>query len=172
MGDKSAIEWKKLDGRQLGAFKTAAKKIGISFERYKEMRDSGLKWCTFCQKWHSEEKFHTDHSRYDNLTQSCGESRNRRERENYDEKGFPKDPGPDRIKRRDGDKIQARRRINHDVEQSLRPHPDDLHCSYCGHKGENKRHEYHHHMGYRSEHHYDVIPLCSSCHREEHDNAD
>ena len=38
----------------------------------------------------------------------------------------------------------------------------------AGHKGEGRRHEYHHHLGYAAEHHYDVIVLCSICHRSEH----
>jgi hypothetical protein len=76
--------------------------------------------------------------------------------------------GPPRHDPRDGDKIQARHLINQDIKHGKRPDPDDLHCAHCGHKGPDRRHEYHHHMGYVARHHYDVIPLCSKCHHEEH----
>lgn len=73
-----------------------------------------------------------------------------------------------RGERRDGDVKQARARINRDVELGNRPAADDLHCAMCGHKGPDKIHEYHHISGYGADHHYDVIPLCSTCHHAEH----
>lgn len=75
-------------------------------------------------------------------------------------------PGPDPMPPRDGDKIQARQRINVEVRTGYRPHPNTLPCTDCGHvyaPGE-RRHEYDHHLGYAAEHHYDVEPVCSTCH--------
>jgi hypothetical protein len=67
---------------------------------------------------------------------------------------------------RDGDKVQARQRINVEVRTGQRPHPNSLPCVDCGHvwsEGE-RRHEYDHHKGYAAEHHYDVEPVCTTCH--------
>jgi hypothetical protein len=158
-------------GSRLGVEKVAAKKCGLTLEEYRLKTASGLKRCTFCEEWISVEKFNADKSRSDGLTAGCSECRNARSRETYTpiERLFDLAPGPARIARRSGDKLQARSRINHDVERGLRPNPNDLHCSKCGHKGEDRRHEYHHVMGYDEAHHYDVLPLCTTCHAgEEH----
>jgi len=74
--------------------------------------------------------------------------------------------GPHPAAPRDGDKEQARQRINVEVRTGKRPHPNNLSCVDCGHiwvKGE-RRHEYDHHLGYSSAHHYDVQPVCTLCH--------
>lgn len=74
--------------------------------------------------------------------------------------------GPDPHPPRDGDKIQARQRINVEVRTGRRPHPNTLPCCDCGHiwlKGE-RRHDYDHYLGYAAEHHYDVQPVCTLCH--------
>ena len=67
---------------------------------------------------------------------------------------------------RDGDKIQARQRINVLVRTGKIPHPNSLPCSDCGHihRDGERRHEYDHHLGYAAEHHYDVEPVCTICH--------
>lgn len=73
---------------------------------------------------------------------------------------------------RNGDKKQARQRINVEVRTGRRPHPNTLPCVDCGHiwsEGE-RRHEYDHHLGYAAEHHYDVLPVCTECHAKR-DNA-
>ena len=75
-------------------------------------------------------------------------------------------PGPAPSPPRDGDKIQARQRVNVEVRTGHRPHPNTLPCTDCGHRwapGE-RRHEYDHHLGYAPEHHYDVEPVCTPCH--------
>lgn len=75
-------------------------------------------------------------------------------------------PGPAPKPPRDDDREQARQRINVDVKAGRRPHPNTLPCAACGHvwrEGE-RRHEYHHHLGYAAEHHADVQPLCTTCH--------
>lgn len=76
-------------------------------------------------------------------------------------------PGPAPQPARDGDKLQARQRINVEVRTGRRPHPNRLSCTDCGHvwrKGE-RRHEYDHHKGYAAAHHLDVEAVCTVCHR-------
>lgn len=75
-------------------------------------------------------------------------------------------PGPAPLPARDGDKRQARQRINVEVRTGHRPHPNTLACVDCGHlhaPGE-RRHEYDHHRGYAADHHLDVEPVCTLCH--------
>lgn len=67
---------------------------------------------------------------------------------------------------RNGDKKQARQRINVEVRTGRRPHPNSIPCFDCGHahrKG-GRRHEYDHHLGYAPQHHYDVQVVCTICH--------
>jgi hypothetical protein len=76
-------------------------------------------------------------------------------------------PGPAPKPPRDGDKEQARQRVNVEVRTGRRPHPNALPCTDCGHvwsTGE-RRHEYDHHHGYAAAHHYDVESVCTVCHR-------
>ena len=74
--------------------------------------------------------------------------------------------GPQPYLPRDGDKRQARQRINVEVRTGHRPHPNALACVDCGHiwSGGERRHEYDHYLGYSAEHHYDVQPVCTLCH--------
>lgn len=75
-------------------------------------------------------------------------------------------PGPAPKAPRDGDRKQARQRINVEVRTGRRPHPNTLPCARCGHvwgPGE-RRHEYDHYLGYAAEHHLDVEPVCTTCH--------
>lgn len=76
-------------------------------------------------------------------------------------------PGPAPNPPRDGDKKQARQRINVEVRSGRRPHPNTLPCVGCGHiwnEGE-RRHEYDHYKGYAAENHFEVEPVCTLCHR-------
>lgn len=74
--------------------------------------------------------------------------------------------GPFAAAPRDGDKKQARQRINVEVRTGRRVHPNNLPCTSCGHvwKHGEKRHEYDHHLGYAAEHHFDVQVRCTKCH--------
>lgn len=75
-------------------------------------------------------------------------------------------PGPT-PRLRDGDKKQARAAVNRRVQFGEWQHPNKLPCADCGHvwdEGE-PRHEYDHHLGYAAEHHMDVEPVCSKCHK-------
>lgn len=149
-----------------GAIKSAAKKKGMSVAEYKLMLANGKKWCTGCKDWHPKGVFGKDSTRLDGLVPSCREYRNKRARELYEI--IPLDrrikPGPTRIERRDGDKKQARARINADVRLGQRPNPNDVPCVDCGHMGDDRRHEYDHYLGYEAKHHYDVEVTCSKCH--------
>lgn len=85
----------------------------------------------------------------------------------------PPTSGPKAYAPRDGDKRQARQRINVEVREGRRPHPNTLPCTDCGHiwqEGE-RRHEYDHYLGYAAKHHYDVQPVCTECHATR-DNAE
>lgn len=76
-------------------------------------------------------------------------------------------PGPAPMAPRDGDKKQARQRINVEVRTGRRPHPNTVACVDCGHvwKTGERRHEYDHHLGYSAAHHYDVEAVCTRCQR-------
>lgn len=75
-------------------------------------------------------------------------------------------PGPAPNPPRDGDKIQARQRINVEVRTDRRPHPNELPCADCGHRWKpgERRHEYDHHKGYGAGHHLAVESVCTFCH--------
>ncbi|WDL99756.1 hypothetical protein [Alicyclobacillus sp. ALC3] len=167
MVDKSKIGW--TDGRRLGVLKTAAKRLGVPFEMYIEKLNQGLKYCWKCQQWMARGEFNADKSKSDGLKAVCRICARKTGRESYvprsrKRRGFI-------AKVRNGDKLQARRRVNYLVEQGLIPHPDDLPCIDCGDElfiGEY-RHEYDHARGYDGENQLYVEPVCSRCHhaREE-----
>ncbi len=75
-------------------------------------------------------------------------------------------PGPVPMPPRDGDKRQARQRINVEVRTGYRPHPNDLPCTDCGHtwSSSERRHEYDHYLGYGAENHMSVESVCTTCH--------
>lgn len=156
-------------GSRIGTLKVAAERVGLSLDEYLDQIISGQKRCTRCKRWRHRMEFTVDSTRGDGLSPKCRECHRDVYRETYvpvpeEER---KAMGPPRLARRDGDKVQARARINADVRLGLRPDPNDLHCAYCGHKGDDRRHEYHHHLGYDAEHHSDVVPTCSKCHHEQ-----
>ena len=75
-------------------------------------------------------------------------------------------PGPAPRASVDGDKRQARHRVNMEIRAGAIPDPCSLPCVDCGHvysEGE-RRHEYDHHMGYGAEHHLTVEAVCTTCH--------
>lgn len=130
---------------------------------YERKRARGLKWCTGCKAWHSEAEFGKDRSRYDGLAARCKQSKRELERDGYQPR--PRPPkGRSFVPARDGDKLQARRRVNYFVESGLLPNPNDLACKDCGHRGDDRRHEYDHHRGYAAKHHEHVEAVCSKCH--------
>lgn len=70
---------------------------------------------------------------------------------------------------RDGDKIQARQRVNVEIRNGYMENPNELPCFDCGHVGSDRRHEYDHYLGYDAEHHLDVQPVCAKCHHARDD---
>ena len=159
-----------LSGRRLGAFKASAAQIGISFEEYISLIESGKKCCTICKSWKCRSEFSRDKSRWDGLDAKCGDCRSELNKRGHtivcaeEMRRF----GPAQKPYIDNDKMQARYLVNKQVKNGHRPNPNDLHCALCGHKGDDKRHEYHHHMGYSEMHVYDVLSVCSTCHHGEH----
>ena len=123
-----------------------------------------VKTCSRCDEQKSRSDFARDRSRPDGLTYWCRTCRNRRGRETYTRKAGPP-KGRRFVRPRDGDRKQARRRVNHLVDVGLLPPPASLPCVDCGHIGDGPRHEYDHHLGYAPEHHEDVEAVCAPCHR-------
>lgn len=154
-------------GTRDGARKRAAAAIGCSVGEYIARLQAGEKWCTGCKAWHPTAVFASDASRPDGFTAACRESRNASGRGRYTPRARPA-RGRSFVPARDGDKEQARRRVNYFVEAGLLPAPNACPCVDCGHvwaEGE-KRHEYDHHLGYAAEHHEHVEAVCSGCHHE------
>ena len=58
-------------GKVLGAYKSAAKKTGVSLELWMARRASGDKWCFRCRTWKKHEMFSKDGSRGGRKTSSC-----------------------------------------------------------------------------------------------------
>lgn len=71
------------------------------------------------------------------------------------------------------DKKEARKVANRAVRLKMLPRPCALPCVSCGHiyiKGE-RRHEYHHYLGYDAEHHLSVQAICTTCHAKTYGKA-
>lgn len=153
-----------------GALKVAAKNRGITYSDYLEKIKEGLKWCSGCKQWHDYSAFGLDATRSDGLSASCLKYRRLFYKKSYTPKKRKSKKGSRFVKVRDGDRKQARSRVNHLVEIGLFPSPNSLKCSICNNTRPSKRNEYHHHNGYGRRHHEDVIVMCSSCHADLHKN--
>ena len=73
---------------------------------------------------------------------------------------------------RDGDKRQARARVNYLASAGRIARPNELACADCGHAwapGE-RRHEYDHHQGYGAEQQLAVQAVCTRCHHRRERN--
>ena len=62
-----------MGGNQLGAFKVAAQRLGISLETYITHVDANEKWCYKCRQWKPRNRFHTDRTRSDGRKAICQE---------------------------------------------------------------------------------------------------
>lgn len=158
MADRTGIEWCDATvGRAFGSIKTAARRVGLSVEDYQARVAVGEKYCTGCKAWHPRGDFTADRSRSDGLSATCRAIHNVRARQRYQ-------PRPHRrgwlVKTRQGDKTQARRRVNYLVEQGLMPRPRDLACADC----DQPAHEYDHARGYSADAQLYVEPVCRGCH--------
>lgn len=154
-------------GSTIGVLKGAARRVGTSFDEYQSRIAHGERWCVGCKAWHCAAAFGPDRNRPDGLARTCLAYRRQRSKALY----VPHPAthhGPRPYPPRDGDKKQARQRINVEVRTGHRPHPNTLPCADCGHvwaDGE-RRHEYDHYLGYAAEHHYDVESVCTDCHHQ------
>lgn len=128
---------------------------------------SGIQWtrvCSKCRQVLPREAFFTDRSRASGVSFVCRPCKNAAARAAYT-------PRPQQRRgwiepTRDGDKKQARRRINYLVDQGRIPHPNDLPCMDCADEVfiGNYRHEYDHALGYDGENQLYVEAVCSKCH--------
>ena len=153
-----------MPGTPAGAIRSAATRLGVSEVEYRRRIASGLKWCHGCRGWHERAAFGVDSSRGDGLTPICLLEKAKAQRSTYEPRPRPR-PGRRYVSARNGDKHQARRRVNHLVESGLLPRPDAIPCCDCAHSGTDRRHEYDHFLGYEPEHHEHVQAVCSRCHR-------
>ena len=122
------------------------------------------KACSACGQDKPLEAFHADRSHPDGRASVCRNCKNGAARARYQPKGPPERYGPAPAPGRDGDKLQARHRVNRAVDAGDLPDPNSLACADCGHLGNNRRHEYDHHQGYEAAHHLDVQAVCTRCH--------
>lgn len=148
-----------------GALLVQARRHGISIGDLEARLAAGFRFCQRCEVWLTSVQFYRDRSRHDGLSRICRECKSSVSRRAY----VPKPPpakGRRFVAPRDGDKLQARRRVNYLVDAGLLPHPDTLACSDCGHKKaiDGKRHHYDHFKGYSADCHELVEPLCIPCH--------
>jgi len=150
-----------------GALKGFAKRAGCSVRKYLARRSRGEKWCMYCKMWHPIAEFGKDRTRHDGYVPSCRESKNAQQRRKYQPRSRPAAGRRFKVPR-DGDKIQARSRVNTLVKYGLIPKPNDLPCVDCGHIGPGRRHEYHHCKGYAAKHHETVEAVCTKCHYVRH----
>lgn len=147
-----------------GAMKIAARRAGMTPEEYFSRCNSGEKHCTKCKTWHPRDAFGEDRTRGDGLSASCLASR--RVVERRDMRGIARRVGWIKAAR-EGDRLQARTRVNYLVTKGRIPDPNALPCTDCGHTtetGPSRRHEYDHHKGYSAEHQLDVEVVCTRCH--------
>lgn len=108
----------------------------------------------------------TEANRVEPGRRRCKLCRNAEVRSRYVPKVRPLRMGPPPHPARDGDKRQARKRVNQMVLFGRLSRPNDLPCFDCGHRCEadGRRHEYDHFLGYAAEHHLAVQAVCSRCH--------
>lgn len=164
-----------MPGSATGALKTAAARTRTP--DYASRVARGEKWCIRCRAWHSRDAFGSDRHRTDGLATACRESKNAEQRMRYAVSILSREPhprkghhGPPAAPPRNGDKLQARARVNVLVRTGRLPHPSTLPCVDCGHVWQpgERRHEYDHYRGYVAEHHLDVEAVCTTCHCVRH----
>lgn len=132
---------------------------------------TGISWtdatCTACGVPKLLTEFAIDRSHANGHTSVCRECRNARQRARYVKKGRAQRLGILLAPTRDGDRKQARARVNHLVETGVLPRPEDLGCMDCGDMQgfDAARHEYDHARGYDGANQLYVEPVCTHCHR-------
>jgi len=153
---------------KLGGQKTAASKIGIPVEQYQQKVNSGLKWCSTCKSFKSRDFFNNDLGKIDGKTYNCKSCSRAKGRHRY--RPVPPDQRKPRgfavYPPRDGDKQQARNRVNREIAKGNLPHARTVPCTDCGHIGSDRLHEYDHYLGYAAVNHLDVQCVCVPCHNK------
>lgn len=153
---------------KIGAQKTAAYKIGIPVEQYLQQIQSGLKWCSICRNFKPLHLFNNDADKIDGKNYCCKDCGRKKDRARY--KPIPREQwkprGFDVHPPRDGDKQQARNRVNREVRKGKLPHAQTVPCTDCGHIGSDRLHEYDHHLGYAAINHLAVECVCVPCHNK------
>lgn len=152
----------------LGGAKSAACRIGISLEEYQRNREAGLKWCFVCKSFQHRNFFNDCSTASDGKDNKCKMCSRKAWRQRYKPipieqqkpRGFPPHPS------RDGDKQQARNKVNREVTKGNLAHASTVACTDCGHLGSDKLHEYDHHRGYAAINHLEVQAVCVPCHVE------
>lgn len=78
MAENSKIEWAdhaglvgNPTGRQLGAYKSAAKKVGCTLEQWMAKRKAGLLHCRVCRSWLAADAFVVDRTRSTGRASLC-----------------------------------------------------------------------------------------------------
>jgi hypothetical protein len=69
-----------------------------------------------------------------------------------------------KIRLRNPKKRKAQSALSYYVECGQIKKASQYKCRECG----KHAHEYHHHLGYSTEHWFDVVPLCRKCHKSKH----
>lgn len=146
----------------VGGAKAAATKLKIYVEEYQQKINSGFKWCSHCRSFKPQILFNKS-SR--NKCQICSRAADRRRYkpvpiEERKPRGFVPHPP------RDGDKQQARNRVNRMVRNGKLPRAQAVPCTDCGHIGRDILHEYDHYLGYAAINHLEVQCVCVPCHNE------
>lgn len=151
-----------------GARKGAAKRLGMDLDAYTERVERGEKYCTGCREWHPVSAFGKDASRSDGLAAMCRKTRGRKAKATYRPRPRESTMGARFAPARDGDREQARARVNLLVRTGRLPRPNDMPCFDCGARWREgqPRHEYDHHLGYAAEHQEHVQAVCRPCHRK------
>lgn len=179
MGENTGIAWTDhtfplpmrycahMPGTAEGAHKRRAAKAGLTVEQYDAKVANGERWCTRCKGWHDIVAFGSDSNRSDGIAASCRASRNAHQRATYEPR--ERQRGRRYVEARDGDRSQARGRVNHLIRVGVLPDPNALPCADCGHLGPDRRHEYDHHAGYAPECHEIVESVCTLCHARRSD---
>jgi hypothetical protein len=135
---------------------------------------TGIGWtdatCYACRRTMPLLMFGKDVSRPNGHACICKACRNAKQRASYSPHPASR-RGQLLVATRDGDKKQARHRVNHQVDIGVIPDPNDLPCVDCADmQGFNSaRHEYDHAKGYDGADQLYVEPVCTTCHhnREE-----
>lgn len=148
----------------IGAMKVLARKARLDLREFQNRIQRGLKWCYKCRDWRPRRVFQLDRSRWDRRCALCKSCRSKEQKSRYRPKPRISKKGCRFKPIRDGDKLQARARVNHLVKIGLLPDPDSLPCFDCGDR--KKRHTYDHYLGYSAKHQEDVQSTCYKCHAE------